>query len=86
MLGMSVKGVDSPEEKFSKIEHSLRETIIKHGGSISHHHGVGKLRKDFIPNMLSKTSIDLIKEMKRAHDPSNVFGSSNGILATNIEK
>lgn len=86
MLGMSVKGVDSPEEKFSKIEHSLRETIIKHGGSISHHHGVGKLRKDFIPNMLSKTSIDLIKEMKRAHDPSNVFGSSNGILATSIEK
>ena len=86
MLGMSVKGVDNPEEKFSKIEHSLRGTIIKHGGSISHHHGVGKLRKDFIPDMLSKTSIELIKEMKQMHDPSNVFGSSNGILANDIEK
>ena len=86
MLGMSVKGVDKPEEKFSEVEHSLRATIIKHGGSISHHHGVGKLRKDFIPDMLSKTSIDLIREMKQTHDPSNVFGSSNGILATNIEK
>ena len=86
MLGMSVKGVEKPEEKFGEIEHSLRATIIKHGGSISHHHGVGKLRKDFIPDMLSKTSIDLIKEMKQAHDPSNVFGSSNGILASNIEK
>mgnify|MGYP000343729046 FL=1 len=86
MLGMSVKGVDNPEEKFSKIEHSLRGTIIKHGGSISHHHGVGKLRKDFIPDMLSKTSIELIKEMKQTHDPSNVFGSSNGILANDIEK
>ena len=86
MLGMSVKGVKSPEEKFSKIEHSLRGTIIKHGGSISHHHGVGKLRKDFIPDMLSKTSIQLIKEMKQSHDPSNVFGSSNGILASDIEE
>ena len=86
MLGMSVKGVEKPEEKFGEIEHSLRATIIKHGGSISHHHGVGKLRKDFIPDMLSKTSIDLIKEMKQTHDPSNVFGSSNGILASNIEK
>ena len=86
MLGMSVKGVEKPEEKFGEIEHSLRATIIKHGGSISHHHGVGKLRKDFIPDMLSKTSIDLIKEMKQAHDPSNVFGSRNGILASNIEK
>ena len=81
MLGMSVKGVNNPEEKFSKIEHSLRGTIIQHGGSISHHHGVGKLRKDFIPDMLSKTSIQLIKEMKKVHDPSNIFGSSNGILA-----
>ena len=86
MLGMSVKGVEKPEEKFGEIEHSLRATIIKHGWSISHHHGVGKLRKDFIPDMLSKTSIDLIKEMKQTHDPSNVFGSSNGILASNIEK
>ena len=86
MLGMSVKGVEKPEEKFGEIEHSLRATIIKHGGSISHHHGVGKLRKDFIPDMLSKTSIDLIKEMKQTHDPSNVYGSSNGILASNIEK
>ena len=86
MLGMSVKGVKNPEEKFSNIEHSLRGTIIKHGGSISHHHGVGKLRKDFIPDMLSKTSIQQIKEMKQSHDPSNVFGSSNGILASDIEE
>ena len=86
MLGMSVKGVKNPEEKFSKIEHSLRKIIIDHGGSISHHHGVGKLRKDFIPDMLSKTSIELIKEMKKTHDPSNVFGSSNGILANDLEE
>ena len=81
MLGISVKGVSNPEEKFSKIEHSMRKVIIEHGGSISHHHGVGKLRKDFIPDMLSKTSIDLVKELKKAHDPSNIFGASNGILA-----
>ena len=81
MLGMSVKGVDNPEEKFSKIEHSLRKTIIENGGSISHHHGVGKLRKDFIPNMLSKTSIQLVKELKNSHDPTNIFGARNGILA-----
>ena len=86
MLGMSVKGVKDPEEKFSKIEHSLRGTIIKHGGAISHHHGVGKLRNDFIPDMLSKTSIQLIKEMRQSHDPSNVFGSRNGILASDIEE
>ena len=81
MLGMSVKGIDEPEEKFSKIEHTLREVIIKNGGSISHHHGVGKLRKDFLPNTLSETSMQLIQELKLAHDPQNIFGAKNGILA-----
>ena len=33
MLGISVKGVDDPDEKFSKIEHSMRKVIISHGGS-----------------------------------------------------
>ncbi len=36
--------------------------------------------------MLSKTSIQLIKEIKQSHDPSNVFGFSNGILASDIEE
>ena len=80
-IAMSFKGVELPEKVFGEIEHELRKTIIENGGSISHHHGVGKLRKDFIPDMLSKTSIDLIREMKKAHDPSNIFGASHGILA-----
>ena len=36
--------------------------------------------------MLTKTSIQLIKEIKQSHDPSNVFGFSNGILASDIEE
>jgi len=30
---------------YSDIEDGAREEIMKNGGSISHHHGVGKLRK-----------------------------------------
>jgi alkyldihydroxyacetonephosphate synthase len=29
------------------IEHSIRMVMIANGGSISHHHGVGKLKKPF---------------------------------------
>jgi hypothetical protein len=31
--------------KFSAVEHDAREEIMKFGGSLSHHHGVGKIRK-----------------------------------------
>jgi alkyldihydroxyacetonephosphate synthase len=79
--GVCSKGVKSPEQVFSEIEHSLRETIISHGGSISHHHGVGKLRKDFMKDSLSPASIELLKKVKEAADPQNVFGVRNNVFA-----
>ncbi len=80
-IAMSFKGIEKPEEVFGEIEHELRKTIIENGGSISHHHGVGKLRKDFIPNTLSKGSIDLIKDIKSSQDPKNIFGIKNNIFS-----
>ena len=63
-IAMSFKGIEKPEEVFGEIEHELRKTIIENGGSISHHHGVGKLRKDFIPDMISEGSMQLVKDIK----------------------
>lgn len=81
MLGMSVKGIPGAEDIFGEIEHAIRKAIMDKGGSISHHHGVGKLRKDFMPETLSETSMELIRDMKESHDPNNVFGIRNGIFA-----
>ncbi|MGE0489569.1 MAG: FAD-binding oxidoreductase [Vulcanimicrobiota bacterium] len=78
--GFSHHGVDNPEEVFSKIEHQLRETIMDAGGSISHHHGVGKLRSDFMQRAATPTAIELLKEIKTVHDPKNVFGVRNNVL------
>ena len=79
-VAINVRGVDNPEEIFSKIEHALRECFIKNGGSISHHHGVGKLRKDFMPDTISKGSIKMIQEIKQSQDPKNIFGINNNIV------
>lgn len=79
--GFSIKGVENAEQVFSEIEHSLRQTILAAGGSLSHHHGVGKLRKDFMDQTLSPASIALIKEIKKANDPQNIFGIRNNVFA-----
>ena len=81
MFGIYTKGVEKPDEVFSRIEHSLREAIMQSGGSISHHHGVGKIRKDFLKNTLSASSIELLKKMKQWNDPQNVFGIRNNVFA-----
>ena len=80
MLGMSVKDVENAADLFSSIEHSIREAIMANGGSISHHHGVGKLRKDFMQDTISPASIDLLKQVKRSHDPKNIFGIQNNVF------
>ena len=81
MYGFSAKGVENAEDIFGDIEHSLRRSILENGGSISHHHGVGKLRKDFMKDTLSPSSIELLKKIKQASDPDNVFGIRNNVFA-----
>ena len=80
MFGVYTKGVERPEEIFGRIEHSLREAILKNGGSISHHHGVGKIRKDFMKETLSASSIKLLRNLKQCHDPQNIFGIRNNVF------
>ena len=79
-MGINVRGIKNPEKVFSDIEHKIRECFIKYGGSISHHHGVGKLRKDFMPETISPGSIDVIQGIKKSQDPNNIFGISNNIV------
>ena len=81
MFGMYMKGIKDPEVVFGSIEHAMRKEIMNNGGSISHHHGVGKLRKDFLPDTMSPASIELIRQLKASHDPNNVFGIRNNVLA-----
>lgn len=37
-----------PVAAYDAIEHAAREEIMNNGGCISHHHGVGKLRKRYM--------------------------------------
>ena len=79
-MGINLRGIKNPEKVFSDIEHKIRECFIKNGGSISHHHGVGKLRKDFMSQTISKGSMDLIQSIKKSEDPNNIFGINNNIV------
>ena len=79
-MGINVRGVKNPEKVFSEIEHKIRACFIKNGGSISHHHGVGKLRKEFMPETISTGSIQVIQNIKKSQDPDNIFGIDNNIV------
>jgi alkyldihydroxyacetonephosphate synthase len=77
-MAFSGRGLADPGGVFHDIEETLRQVILDHGGSLSHHHGVGKLRRRFLPQVHSAAGLELIRAAKRAVDPGNTFGIGNG--------
>jgi alkyldihydroxyacetonephosphate synthase len=76
-FGYYYKGVEGASEIYSQMERAARDEILRVGGSLSHHHGIGKLRKAFLPEILSDTALRWRRDMKRALDPDDVFGCGN---------
>ena len=76
-LGMSWKGLSDPVGTYSRIEDRARECVMRHGGSISHHHGVGKIRKQFLKSQIGNVGELMIRSLKKAVDPGNIFATGN---------
>lgn len=47
------------------------------GGSISHHHGIGKIRSKWYKQSVSSVGVDLYKSAKKELDPRNIFATGN---------
>ena len=80
-LGIYHKGVDHPSHVFAEMEAAARDEILQSGGSLSHHHGIGKLRQKFLPRVLSEAALAWSHKAKAAVDPKNVFGCGNQLQA-----
>jgi alkyldihydroxyacetonephosphate synthase len=76
-MGFCGRGLADAERTFHEIEHRMREVVLEQGGSLSHHHGVGKIRQDFVAQVHSEASIRAVRALKRSLDPNDVFGAGN---------
>ena len=62
---------------FELIETRARDEILRCGGSLSHHHGVGKIRKRWYQDQVTPLGEQLYLETKRALDPKGIFAAGN---------
>lgn len=72
--------IDKVVKIYEGIEDECRDEIIKNGGSISHHHGVGKIRKRYVNRMMSPLGIEMMRKMKETLDPNNIMAINNTIF------
>jgi len=76
-LAYYYEGVENPSAVFAEIERAARDEVLRCGGSLSHHHGIGKLRQELLPEVMSDAMLEWNRRIKKTVDPQNVFGSSN---------
>ena len=67
--------LDKPDflARTKEADHELFALVAKHDGSISAEHGVGLLKKDYLHYSRSAEEIAMLRAVKRAIDPANLF-------------
>ena len=60
-------------ERWKYIKKSASKTIIEHGGTISHQHGVGLDHAPYLHFEKGKIGMQIIESVQKSLDPSNLF-------------
>jgi FAD/FMN-containing dehydrogenase/Fe-S oxidoreductase len=60
-------------ELFRTLAMEVATLVKKYRGSLSGEHGVGRLRGEFIPFMIGEHNYGLLRQLKAAWDPGNIF-------------
>jgi len=60
-------------ERWKILKATVSETIVAHGGTISHQHGVGRDHAPYLVHEKAELGIDLIRAMAREFDPQGLM-------------
>eukprot|EP01135_Chromosphaera_perkinsii_P008723 Nk52_evm56s1444 gene=Nk52_evmTU56s1444 len=76
-FGFVYKNLKDPLDAYHQIEVAARDEVLANGGSLSHHHGIGKLRSQWMKESITETGVNVLKAIKENLDPENIFGNGN---------
>ncbi|WP_136481221.1 FAD-binding and (Fe-S)-binding domain-containing protein [Cognatitamlana onchidii] len=71
---------------FRKITTDVAHLVKKYNGSMSGEHGDGIVRAEFIPLMIGEENYQIIKRVKTAFDPNNIFNPGKIVDAYPMDK
>ncbi|MGA1226256.1 MAG: FAD-binding and (Fe-S)-binding domain-containing protein [Tamlana sp.] len=71
---------------FRKITTDVAKLVKKYKGSMSGEHGDGIVRSEFITMMIGDTNYQILKRIKSAFDPDNIFNPGKIIDALSMDK
>jgi alkyldihydroxyacetonephosphate synthase len=61
---------------------AVMESCLELGGSISHHHGIGRVRREWIARELGSAGVATLRSLQRALDPHGIMNP--GVLLPDV--
>mgnify|MGYP006285537383 CR=1 FL=1 len=71
-------------DAYVKFQEGILDAIEKSGGSLSHHHGVGRMIAPWMERHLGKEQMDVLRAIKDHFDPNNIM-NPGGQLALDLK-
>ena len=66
-----------PNEYYQEVWEAAMKATLESGGTISHHHGVGRMRKRWFKDELGEGGFELLRRIKRAIDEKGILNPGN---------
>jgi alkyldihydroxyacetonephosphate synthase len=61
---------------------AVMESCLEHQGTIAHHHGIGRVRREWLARELGSTGLATLRALKHALDPLGIFNP--GVLLPDV--
>ncbi len=72
-------------EAYRAFQGGILDHIQKFGGSLSHHHGIGRMIAPWIEHHLGKEQMDVLRALKKHFDPRNIM-NPGGQLGLDLDE
>ncbi len=73
-------------DEFFEFHRGIIDRIVENGGSISHHHGVGKMLAPWLEKHIGKQQLDVLRALKEHFDPNNIMNPGGRLALDRAEK
>jgi alkyldihydroxyacetonephosphate synthase len=64
---------DAALEQWSAIKRAASEAIVAHGGTITHHHAIGRDHRHYMEAEVGQTGLEVLRAVKEQLDPAGVM-------------
>jgi alkyldihydroxyacetonephosphate synthase len=71
-------------EEYLSFQEGIIDRIVTNGGSLSHHHGVGKMISPWMEQHIGTRQMDVLRALKKHFDPNNIM-NPGGTLGLDLE-